>query len=146
MFSVIGRDDLITTEGFRTRAERWKNHDEIDRIVGQWTRSRTKREVFEAMIAADVPCGIVLDIAEVLEDEDLNERGVFQEVEHPGLGKLRLPRPPIVFGAQPASLEPSALLGQHNAELYGELLGYDEAQLLQLIAEGVVTAPPEGSR
>jgi formyl-CoA transferase len=74
VFSVIGRDDLSTTEGFRTRAERWQNREEVDRIVGEWTRARAKRDVFEAMIAADVPCGIVLGIAVVLQDDDLNAR------------------------------------------------------------------------
>lgn len=143
VFNVIGREDLCTTEGFRTRAERWANHEEVDRIVEAWTRGRTKREVFEAMIAADVPCGIVLDIEEVLNDEDLNARGVFAEVEHPRLGKLRLPRPPVAFGAERPQVGPSPLLGEHNASLYRELLGYDEAQLGSLIDEGVVTAPPK---
>jgi formyl-CoA transferase len=138
-FAVIGRNDLSTTEGFRTRGERWKNREEIDRIVGEWTRQRTKREVFESMIAADVPCGMVLDIAEVLEDEDLNARGVFGEIDHPGLGQLKLPRSPIVFGDVRAGVEVSPFLGQHNAELYRELLGYDDAKLAELIAEGVVT-------
>ncbi len=142
VFTVIGRPDLIEANGFRTRAERWANHEEVDRIVGDWTRERTKREAFEQMIAADVPCGMVMDIEEVLNDDDLNARGVFAEVEQPGLGTLKLPRPPIVFGAQPAEVAPSPALGEHNAKLYKELLGYDEAQLAQLIAEGVVTAPP----
>ena len=139
-FAVIGRNDLVASEGFRTRGERWKNREEIDRIVGEWTRQRTKRDAFEAMIAADVPCGIVLDIAEVLEDDDLNARGVFGEIDHPGLGHLKLPRSPIVFGDQRADVEPSPFLGQHNAELYQELLGYDEAKLAQLAGEGVITS------
>jgi CoA:oxalate CoA-transferase len=145
VFSAIGRDDLSAKEGFRTRGERWQNREEIDRIVGEWTRTRTKRDVFETMIAADVPCGIVQDIGEVLEDEDLNARGVFADIDQPGLGKLRLPRSPLVFGGEPAPVERSPMLGEQNAELYRELLGYDEARLAQLIQEGVVTAPPEGS-
>jgi formyl-CoA transferase len=142
-FSVIGRDDLVTAEGFRTRAERWKNRDEVDRIVTDWTRQRSKREVFEAMIAADVPCGIVQDIAEVLQDEDLNARGVFAEVEHPGLGKLRLPRSPIMFAGHPPVAGPSPRLGEHNVRLYQELLGYDDSALAALIEEGVITSPPD---
>ncbi len=141
VFSVIGRDDLSTTEGFRTRAERWQSREEVDRIVGEWTRPRTKRDVFEAMIAADVPCGIVLDIAEVLQDDDLNARGVFADIDHPGLGPLRLPRSPIVFGDEPAGVEASPFLGQHNAVLYQELLGYDNARIAQLTDDGVITAP-----
>ena len=141
VFSVIGREDLCTKKGFATRAERWANHEEIDRIVEEWTRQRAKREVFEQMIAADVPCGVVMDIEEVLNDEDLNARGVFGEIEQPGLGKLKLPRSPIVFGGQPAPVRTSPFLGEHNAQLYKELLGYDDKKLAQLAAEGVVPEP-----
>jgi len=139
-FDVIGRGDLSNADGFRTRSERWKNREEIDRIMNEWTRQHPKRAVFEAMIAADVPCGIVLDIAEVLEDDDLNARGVFGEIDHPGLGHLKLPRSPIVFGDKRADVDVSPALGQHNASLYAELLGYDDSQVAQLIDEGVVTA------
>jgi formyl-CoA transferase len=145
-FRVIGREDLIATEGFRTRAERWQNREEIDRIVGAWTASRAKRDVFEQMIAADVPCGVVLDIAEVLEDEDLNARGVFGEVEQPGLGTLKLPRQPIVFEGERPPVRPASLLGEHNASLYKELLGYDEARLAQLADDGVITSPGAGPK
>ena len=145
-FSVIGREDLITTEGFRTRAERWQNREEVDRIVGEWTRARAKRDVFEQMIAADVPCGVVLDIAEVLADEDLNERGVFGEIDQPGLGTLKLPRSPIVFAGEPAAVRPASYLGEHNAALYKELLGYDAARLAELAREGVITSPGAGPK
>ncbi len=144
VFAIIGREDLNTTEGFVTRRERWANHDEVDRIVGEWTQTRTKQEIFDQMIAADVPCGMVMDIEEVLNDEDLNERGVFVEMDQPGLKPMRLPRPPIVFGSQPAPVQPSPFLGEHNVKLYRELLGYDETQLLQLADEEVITRPPGG--
>ncbi|MCH8901906.1 MAG: CoA transferase [Chloroflexi bacterium] len=137
-FTVIGREELNQTEGFITRKERWANHEEIDRIVGEWTQSRTKQEVFDKMIGADVPCGMVMDIEEVLNDEDLNARGVFVEVEQPGLKTLRLPRPPIVFDSKPGTVEPSPFLGEHNAQVYKELLGFDEARLAQLIEEKVI--------
>ena len=142
-FAAIGRDDLNSAAGFITRAERWANREEVDRIVEGWTCERAKQEVFEAMIAADVPCGIVMDIEEVLNDEDLNARGVFAEVDQPGLGTLRLPRSPIVFGGEPAPVRPGRFLGEDNARLYRELLGYDEAKLAALIEEGIVTPPPD---
>ena len=144
VFVIIGREDLNTTEGFVTRRERWANREEVDRIVGEWTQQRTKQEIFDEMIAADVPCGMVMDIEEVLNDEDLNERGVFVEMDQPGLKPMRLPRPPIVFGSQPAPVQPSPFLGEHNVKLYRELLGYDETQLVQLADEEVITRPPGG--
>ena len=143
-FAIIGRDDLNTTEGFITRKERWTNHDEVDRTVEEWTQKHTKQEIFDRMIAADVPCGMVMDIEEVLNDEDLNERGVFAEIDQPGLKPMRLPRPPIVFGDHPAPVQASPFLGEQNVALYKELLGYDEQQLIQLAKENVITPPPGG--
>ena len=144
VFTLIGREDLITTEGFATRAERWANHAAVDKIVEEWTRERAKKDVFEQMIAADVPCGVVMDIKEVLEDEDLNARGVFVEVDQPGLGTLRLPRSPIVFGDQPAPVLPSPFLGEHPAQVSKEFLDYDEEQLIRLVEADVITAPSGG--
>jgi formyl-CoA transferase len=141
-FRVIGRDDLIATDGFRTRAERWKNRDEVDRIVGEWTRERPKRDVFDQMIAADVPCGVVMDIEEVLNDEDLNARGVFGEIEQQAFGALKLPRSPIVLGNERAPLAQGPLLGEHNDRVYKELLGYSEERLSQLATDGVITEAP----
>jgi formyl-CoA transferase len=138
-FRVIGRDDLITKEGFRTRAERWANRDEIDRIVGEWTHKRPKRDVFEQMIAADVPCGVVMDIEEVLNDEDLNARGVFGEIEQQAFGALKLPRSPILLGGERAPLSQGPLLGEHNEHVYKELLGYTDERLAALAHDGVIT-------
>lgn len=143
VFRVIGREELIETEGFVTRRDRWANHEEVDRIVEGWTRERSKRDVFDAMIAEDVPCGMVMDIEEVLNDEDLNERGVFADVDQPGLGPMRLPRSPIVFDDKRPTREPSRLLGEDNVALYEELFGYGEAQLAELIQERVITGPPK---
>ena len=143
MFRVIGREELIETDGFVTRRDRWANHEEVDRIVEGWTRERSKRDVFDAMIAEDVPCGMVMDIEEVLNDEDLNERGVFADVDQPGLGPMRLPRSPIVFDDKRPTREPSRLLGEDNVALYEELFGYGEAQLAELIQERVITGPPK---
>jgi CoA:oxalate CoA-transferase len=144
VFRIIGRPELIEQQGFSSRAERWANHEEVDRIVGAWTRERTKREVFQQMIDADVPCGMVMDIEEILNDEDLNARGVFAAVEQAGLPPLRLPRPPVVYASQPAGVEPSPFLGEHNAALYRELLGYGEAELARLVEEGVVPPAARG--
>jgi formyl-CoA transferase len=142
VFDVIGRSELMGTEGFRSRDERWRNREAVDGIVENWTRARPKGEVFETMIAADVPCGVVQDIEEVLNDPDLNARGVFTEFDQPGVGKLRLPRSPIVFGESPAPARPGRLLGEDNERLYGEFLSITGDAFQRLVADGVTTAPP----
>lgn len=144
-FDVIGKPEMKDADGFRTRRERWQNHAEVDRIVEEWTRVRTKREVFETMIAADVPCGMVQDISEVLNDDDLNARHVFEEIDQPGIGTLRLPRSPIVFDSKPAPVHPGHYLGEDNERLYQELLGLGPDDLARLAEEQVIAPPPEGA-
>lgn len=143
VFDVIGQPELMETEGFRTRAERWRNHEQVDAIVEAWTHGRAKADVFETMIAADVPCGVVQDIEEVLNDPDLNARGVFTAFDQPGIGPLRLPRSPIIFDT-PAPAQPGRLLGEDNEHVYGELLGFDRERLRSLAADGVITEPAGG--
>jgi crotonobetainyl-CoA:carnitine CoA-transferase CaiB-like acyl-CoA transferase len=144
-FDVIGRPDLKEAEGFKTRRERWQNHAEVDRIVEAWTSVRTKRDVFETMIEADVPCGMVQDISEVLQDEDLNARHVFGEIDQPGIGNLRLPRSPVVLDSTPAEVRPGRYLGEDNAALYAELLGMTPEDIAKLVEENVITPPREAS-
>jgi CoA:oxalate CoA-transferase len=144
LFALMDRQDLVEAEQFGNRMGRWANRKEIDGIVEEWTQTRSKREIFDLLTAAGVPSGMVMDVEEVLNDEDLNARGVFTEVEQPGLGIVKLPRSPIVFASQPAGVEASPALGEHNAQVYGEFLGYDEERLRGLAGEGVIANPPGG--
>lgn len=144
LFELMGRQDLAEAERFDARMSRWANRKEIDEIVGEWTQTLSRREIFDLLSGSDVPCGMVLDVEELLNDEDLNARGVFTEIDQPGLGTIKLPRSPIVFDSTPAGVEASPSLGEHNASVYREFLGYDDERLRELASEGVITNPSGG--
>src|SRR4029077_137303 len=80
---AIGRPELKEDERFKTAAARSKNGAALTEIIEGWTRPREKREVMRASAARGIPCGAVLDIAEVLDDPHLNERGTIRELDHP---------------------------------------------------------------
>jgi len=103
-----------------------------------WLLQRNRREVWAAAQEANILSGPVFTVDEVLEDPHYRERGYWREIEHPVAGKLRYPGPPFRMGENPWRLaRPAPLLGQHNAEVYGEL-GYDRQDLARLRALGTI--------
>jgi formyl-CoA transferase len=112
--------------------------DEVWALVEAWTSTLTKAEVIEACNAIDVPCGPVLSMAELLADEDLRERNMIARVEHPERGTFYTVGCPLQLSDSPVEVHRSPLLGEHNADVYGELLGIDEERLAKLRESGVV--------
>jgi formyl-CoA transferase len=85
-----------------------------------------------------VPCGAVLDSLELLSDPHMKERGMVVTVDHPVRGKFTMPGCPIKLEDSPAEITSAPLLGQHNSEVYTEMLGLSATELDRLKQEGVV--------
>jgi formyl-CoA transferase len=137
MWTTIGRTDVLDDPRF-DRKERAKNMDELIAILEGWTGQRSKHEVMKLMGEAGVPCGAVLDSVELLNDPHMRERGMVVTVDHPARGKFTMPGCPIRLEDSPVEVKASPLLGQHNGEVYGKLLGMTASDLEQLKQQGVV--------
>jgi formyl-CoA transferase len=135
---VIGQPELADDPRFADRGGRVSRGKELDELVEEWTGKRTKHEVMELLGAAGVPCGAVLDSDEVMSNEHLRGRGMIVEVDHPTRGRMAMPGSPIRMSDSPTEVTPAPLLGEHNAEIYGKLLGYDETELATLKRDGVI--------
>jgi crotonobetainyl-CoA:carnitine CoA-transferase CaiB-like acyl-CoA transferase len=138
VMKVIGREDFINSEKYCSPYTRWRNREEIDRMVEAWTKSRTKQEIYEEMTRRDIPCSPVLDVEEVWNDEDLLQRGMIIELDQPGIGKVKVLGSPIKLPPPIDSLKPAPLLGQHNQEVYETLLGLTPNATYKLKQEAVI--------
>ena len=138
LMTAIGQPGYATDPRFQDRQARYEYADEIDAVIESWTDKHTKHEAMEILAGAGVPCGAVLDSGEILGDEDLIARGMVVTVEHATRGKFTMPGNPVRLSASPTTVTPAPLLGEHNAEVYGALLGIGRDELTQLARDRVI--------
>ena len=138
LLEVLGRSDLKGDPRFATPVQRAAHTDMIDEAISAWTRQYTKREAMEHLGSAGVPAGATFDTLELTQDEHLNRREAIVTVEHPTRGTLKMPGWPVHMDQSHVQVEPAPLLGQHNREVYTELLELREDELARLEEQGVI--------
>jgi len=138
LFRAIGRPEVLTDPRFANQRGRNKCFDELFETIATWTRQRDKFEVMRVLGEAGVPCGAVLDSGDVLANEHLKERGMITTIQHPTRGAFTMPGCAVQLSASPVEVQPAPLLGQHNSEILGSILGLTMADLAVLKEDGVV--------
>ncbi|WP_337997709.1 CoA transferase [Oleispirillum naphthae] len=138
--SVIGRPDLAADERFDSNPKRVKRHAEVKPLVEAWTQLHSIDEIVEKMLAAGVPAAPINTIDRLVKDPHIAvAREMFVNVTHPKAGETKLTGSHIKMSATPSAIRtPSPELGQHNGEVYGEILGLSEKEILALRQEGVL--------
>lgn len=117
---AMHRTELIGAPRFASHADRCAIMDELDEMVGSWTRTLSRDELLSLAGQHHFPAAPVRGVGEVIRDPHLHERGMLSEVDHPELGKLVLPNSPIRFaGLAPMPLKSSPGLGQDNQRILG---------------------------
>jgi formyl-CoA transferase len=138
--TAMGRPELGEDARFATHAARGANQTEIDTLINDWTLTLTMDEVDALMTAHSIPAGRVYRAPDMLEDPHFQAREAIIAVETERFGPLKMQATFPRFSDTPGSVRRSApsVVGQHNAEIYGELLGLDAAALAQMAARGVI--------
>ena len=136
--AMLGRPDFLTDPRFATPEARMKNAPEIEEVLLTWMMARTREQCWEEAIAADVIAGPFNTTEELFQDRHMDSRGYWTEVEHPAVGKTTIPGRLFIMNDSPWQLRrPAPLLGEHTAEVVGEL-GYSKEDLVKLSETGVV--------
>jgi CoA:oxalate CoA-transferase len=142
LFRAIDRPELADDVRFSTRDRRVANADEVHAMIQAWMAGRTRAEALELLLANDVPAAEVRDPIEAITDPAVRAVGGTSPVEHPTYGSVDGvlgPGLPISFsGAHAAHDRPAPFVGQHNDEVYGDLLGYSAERIAALRASGAI--------
>jgi crotonobetainyl-CoA:carnitine CoA-transferase CaiB-like acyl-CoA transferase len=129
----------LKDEKFTTQEDRIRNAEELDQIITRVFLERTKLDLFHNAHAWRFHFGVVLTPKEVGENEQLHDRGFFVQVDHPIAGNLIYPGASALYSETPwEARTPAPTLGQHNQEVYGQLLGYSARDLIALRSSGVI--------
>lgn len=140
--AAIGMPELLDDPRFATRAPRAAHADEIHRILGEWVAGLTVEQVHKRLAAADIPVARVRTPEEATRDPQVVARGETVALEHPDHGPgegLYGSGVPVVFSATPAEFAgPAPHLGQHNDQVYGELLGYPAERQRAMREHGLI--------
>jgi crotonobetainyl-CoA:carnitine CoA-transferase CaiB-like acyl-CoA transferase len=136
---AMGRPDLLDDPRFLTLADRARHGEIINGIVAEWTSSRSAVEVTDACVEADVPVATAYTARDIALDPHMAWRGDLVEVHDPVLGGIRQQAPhPRLVGETRHVPEGAPKLGEHNEEVWCELVGLTREELAALSAKKVV--------
>jgi len=137
--SAMGRLDLLEDQRFAIPEDRYKNQDELDRMISDWTMDKEGYELMECLQKAGVAAAPTLSSEGLFNDPHIRDRRVFRQVEHPVIGKDWVIAPPWRLSETPAQINRHApLLGEHNEYVFGELLGLSAGEIERLKQEKVI--------
>jgi formyl-CoA transferase len=134
---VIGEESWITDEAYATPKARLSHLKQIFARIEEWTMTKDKLEAMEILNQYDIPCGPILSMKEIAEDESLRKTGTIVEVDHPTRGKYLTVGNPIKMSDSETEVKRSPLLGEHTEEVLAQL-GYGAQEIAELRAERVI--------
>ena len=104
-----------------------------EELIKERVSAMTRDDAVAYFVEARVPVAPVYNVDDVVKDQHLIERNMFTTVEHKNAGPVKVVNFPVKFSKTPGMVKTAApVIGQHNAEILGDILGYDEAQIAAL--------------
>jgi crotonobetainyl-CoA:carnitine CoA-transferase CaiB-like acyl-CoA transferase len=142
--AALGRPELGEDDRFRSNPERIEYRDELTEIIEAWMATfETDDEVLDTLTAARVPSGPVLTPSQIIAHPHFIERNMVRIVDNPLAGQVAIPGFPIKSSDPlPRDDRQTAALGEHNADVLGNLLGMSYEQLTELETASVIASKP----
>jgi formyl-CoA transferase len=135
---VIGEPTWKTDPEYATPKARLPKLNQIFERIEQWTMTKTKFEAMDILNKYDIPCGPILSMKELAEDQSLRKTGTVVEVDHPTRGKYLSVGNPIKLSDSVSEVKRSPLLGEHTEEILRDVLKFNPSQIDEIRQSGAI--------
>ena len=126
-------DPQLKEPKFADPAQRLRNTVELDQVVLDSIKDRGKWDLFTKAAEARMLFGLVQTPSELLECPQLESRNFYREIDHPVIGKVKVPAALFNLSLTPYQyIRPAPTLGQHNSEIYVDGLEYSREDFVRL--------------
>ena len=136
---AMQQPELAKDERFSTHVARGENQALLDDMISAWSKGFTADDLLALLEQHAVPAGRIYRAPDMLKDEHFIARESIVEVEHPKYENLKMQNVFPRLSATPGSVKwTGPALGEHNGEIYRELLGYSDSDLERLNRDGII--------
>lgn len=139
MAAAMERPELATDERYATHSARGQYMEELDGLIAEWTATYDAEALLEHLHANGVPAGRIFKAKDMLEDPHFAARDAIVRLTHPDLGEFAMHNVVPRLSDTPGSVRHvGPELGEHNEEIYRQLLGLDDDAMSSLRSSGVI--------
>ncbi len=139
LMNACGRTDLAEHAEMQNNAGRVAHEAEIDQAITDWTLQHDYETLYQTLLDAQVPAGPVYSIADIVQDEQYNARGIFETVEIAPDDVVKIPAVLPKLSETPGGTDwIGPKLGEHNDEIYRGFLKMSQSEYEDLIANEII--------
>jgi formyl-CoA transferase len=138
LLKIVGHPELVGDPRFADPAIRGKYNDVVDKLISDWTSTKSEYEAFNTLASAGVSTGITLTSSQAMNDPHVTFRKKVVELTHPVRGKYKTLGYPGNLEKSPVEVKNAPLLGQDNEKVFADIMGYTKDDLAKLKEVGVV--------
>lgn len=136
---AMNREDMLQNDRYSTNVMRIKHDNEVQEIVSNFISQYTQKKLLKKLDKYSVPVSPIYTIEDIFNDPQYKARQNIVEVEHPRLGKVKIPGIVPKFSETPGSIRHRAPdLGEHNEEILSKQLGLTTDEINALKDGGVI--------
>ncbi|MFC2058479.1 CaiB/BaiF CoA transferase family protein [Chloroflexota bacterium] len=139
---IIGNPQLAQDERFAVIIDRFRNQDELDKLVESWTIQHDQYEAMDILQRAGIAAGAVIVPHDANDEPHFKKREFFQELTRDVVGTQPYPKSPIRLSKTPVMMRPSPKLGEHNDYVLGTILGLSKYAIKELKKEQIIGTVP----
>ena len=125
---------------FATFLSRKENEDELEHLIGEWTKDYAPHQLMTMLQGVGVPAGVVATGQDIFEDPQVKHRQHFRFLEHKVIGRTAHHAPAYILSKTPNHIwKAGPCLGEDNEYVYKQILGYSDEEVTQFLLDGVIT-------